>query len=270
MDLEGKCKIKNQITEGKGLQSIVTDGVTPSMMMDFGILKLDKGTIYNNKDSKERIFLLLNGEAVLRTNNNEFTVKRTNIFDEGPWSLHVPMDVEVEIGGQANGTEFAVHSTENEKIFNVKLYGPEDCRIEIRGAGQMNEAGTRLVRTILDHENAPYANLMLGEDVHYPGKWAGFPSHSHKQPEIYFYRFMPEQGFGLLKLGDQGVCMEQNDTVLILPDLVHPQVAAPGYAMYFLWVIRHLEGNPYIGPTFEEKHLWVEDPRAILWPERQL
>ncbi len=270
MDLEKACKIKGQITEEKGLQQIVTEAGTPSMMMDFGVLKLDEGTTYKNNDSKERLFLLLNGEAVLRADNKEFTVKRTNIFDDGPWSLHLPKDVEVVIEGKSDGTEFTVHSTENEKIFDVKLYGPEDCRIEIRGAGQMNEAGTRMVRTIMDHTNAPYANLMLGEDVHYPGKWAGFPSHSHKQPEIYFYRFLPEQGFGLLKLGDQGVCMEQNDTVLILPELVHPQVAAPGYAMYFLWVIRHLEGNPYIKPDFEEKHLWAEDPKAVIWPEREV
>ncbi len=112
----------------------------------------------------------------------------------------------------------------------------------------MNEPGTRIVKTLLDHALAPESNIMLGEDVHYPGKWAGFPSHSHPQPEIYFYKFQPENGFGLLKLGDEGVLLEHNDTVTIAPDLVHPQVAAPGYAMYFLWIIRHLDGNPYIRP----------------------
>ncbi len=37
---------------------------------------------------------------------------------------------------------------------------------------------------------------MIGEDIHYPGKWAGFPSHYHEQPEIYFYKFDKDQGFG--------------------------------------------------------------------------
>ena len=268
MDLEKACKIKTHIDSDPQFHPIVTEAKTPDIMMDFGVLKLDRGTTYRNSEAKERIFLLLGGEAILRTKEHDYTIKRLNIFDEGPWSLHVPMGVEVEIEGMSQGTEFAVHSTENKTMFEVKLYRPEDCRIEVRGTGQMNDAGTRLVRTILDHASAPHANLMLGEDVHYPGKWAGFPSHSHKQPEIYFYRFFPEQGFGLLKLGDQGVCMEKDDTVLILPDLVHPQVAAPGYAMYFLWVIRHLPGNPYIRPDFEEKHLWVEAPNALIWPER--
>ena len=37
----------------------------------------------------------------------------------------------------------------------------------------MNEAGTRIVRTAQDHRLTPDSNLMLGEDVHYPGKWSG-------------------------------------------------------------------------------------------------
>lgn len=49
--------------------------------------------------------------------------------------------------------------------------------------------------------------------------------------------------------------------------LVHPQVSAPGYAMYYIWVIHHLEGNPYIKPDFEEQHLWVEQPGAKYWPD---
>jgi 5-deoxy-glucuronate isomerase len=71
-----------------------------------------------------------------------------------------------------------------------------------------------------------------------------------------------------MKLGDEAVLLEHNDTVKIAPNLVHPQVAAPGYAMYFLWVIRHQEGNPYIQPTFEEEHVWVEKPEAKYWPDK--
>lgn len=48
---------------------------------------------------------------------------------------------------------------------------------------------------------------------------------------------------------------------------MHPQVSAPGYAMYYIWVIRHLKGNPYIKPDFEEQHLWVEQPGAKYWSD---
>jgi 5-deoxy-glucuronate isomerase len=60
--------------------------------------------------------------------------------------------------------------------------------------------------------------------------------------------------------------LRQNDTILIHDGEVHPQVAAPGYAMYYLWVIRHLEGNRYGTPTFVPEHRWVMDPQAKIWP----
>lgn len=268
MSLEHKYKIKNPDGFSQGYTSIVNAENSPESLMEFGILKLGEGQVFENAESRERVYVLLHGKVKLSFEGQEVTVERENIFDHKPWTLSVPKDTPVEIQGIATDSEFSVHVTENEKQFPAKLYKPEECRIEVRGKGQMNEAGTRLVRTIMDYGNAPHSNIMIGEDVQYPGKWAGFPSHSHNQPEIYFYRFEPKQGFGLLKLGDEGVCLEENDTVIIPTDLVHPQVAAPGYAMYFLWVIRHLEGNPYIKPDFEKQHLWVEEPDAKLWPER--
>lgn len=262
-------RLTQKIPFNIGYNSITElDGKHNDMMMDFGILKLHKGLQEINKEQKERAYLLICGEIVFEWEDQKVVAKRESFLDENPWCLNVPAGVEVKITGISDDTEIAVHKTLNETAFNSKLYTNNDCRIEIRGKGTMNETGTRLVRTILDKSIAPDSNLMLGEDVHYPGKWAGFPSHYHPQPEIYFYKFYPENGFGLLKLGDEGVLLEHNDTVKIAPDLVHPQVAAPGYAMYFIWVIRHLENNPYIKPIFEPEHLWVEDKNQKIWPDK--
>lgn len=57
-----------------------------------------------------------------------------------------------------------------------------------------------------------------------------------------------------------------NSTVLITKKETHPQTTAPGYAMWYLWVIRHLENDPYITPTFLPEHLWVTEPGAEMWP----
>jgi 5-deoxy-glucuronate isomerase len=58
--------------------------------------------------------------------------------------------------------------------------------------------------------------------------------------------------------------------VKILEGVSHPQVAAPGYAMYYLWVIRHLDGNRYgeksATPIFEPEHRWVTEKGAVIWP----
>ena len=269
MDLEAMCKIRQKSNFTKGYTEIVSRGSHPEMLMTFGILQLTQDESRFDDEPFERIFLLLQGKVVLSWDDSTVIAERGSLFDDDPWTLHVPKGVAVTISCVSESATFTVHSTENEKQFDSHLYTPNELVKELRGKGTMNETGTRLVRTIIDKSICSNANFMIGEDVQYPGKWAGFPSHSHKQPEIYFYKFQPENGFGLLKLGDQGVCLEENDTVIIPPDLVHPQVAAPGYAMYFLWVIRHLEGNPYLAPDFEVQHLWAGEVGANIWPERQ-
>ena len=267
MDLEAKCKIRNKNGFDLGYTEVVSSETHPEMLMSFGVLKMRQGETYKSDDNLERIFLLLTGHIVMSWEDNKKEINRESIFTENPHTLDVPAKVAVTLECLSETAELTVHKTENATIFDSHFYAPEKVVQETRGLGTMNETGTRLVRTIMDKSISKDSNFMLGEDVHYPGKWAGFPSHSHNQPEIYFYRFFPENGFGLLRLGDQGVCLEQDDTVLIPVDLVHPQVAAPGYAMYFLWVIRHLDGNPYLGPDFEEQHLWAGEADAKIWPD---
>lgn len=244
------------------------NGEHKDMMMDFGILKLASDHFYSDYLPYERIFVLLYGQIDVAWESRRERVSRESFLDDNLWCLNVPAGVAVKITGVAADSEVAVIRTENEKNFPSVIRSGSDIIREVRGEGTMNETGTRIVRTAHNVDLSPDSNIMFGEDVHYPGKWAGFPSHHHQQPEIYFYKLQPENGFGLMKLGDEAVLLEHNDTVKIAPDLVHPQVSAPGYAMYFLWVIRHLEENPYIAPTFEEEHLWVEQPDAKIWPEK--
>ena len=233
----------NAITELNGKHS--------DMMMDFGILKLEKGTQFEEECSLERAYLLICGEIEVSFEGKTVKARRESFLDDDLWCLNVAAGVKVKITGIAADSEVAVMRTENDRNFESAVRCGDAIVKEVRGKGFMNEAGTRIVRTAQDHRLTPESNLMLGEDVHYPGKWSGFPSHSHVQPEIYFYKFYPENGFGLLKLGDEGILLEHNDTVKIIPNKVHPQVTAPGYAMYYIWVIRHLDGNPYLGPDFQ-------------------
>ncbi|MDO6355662.1 5-deoxy-glucuronate isomerase [Caloramator sp. CAR-1] len=237
-------------------------------MMDFGILKIKKGQIEVDKDDKERVFLLIHGEVILEWQDRKETIKRKSCFDENPWVLHLPRRLEVKITGIAEDTEICLIKTINERDFEAKLYRDKECISEERGKGTMNETSTRIVRTVFDYSNAKYSNLVLGEVIDFPGKWSSYPPHFHPQPEIYFYKFYPENGYGFCQLGEEVYKVKNNDAVKILNNLSHPQTAAPGYAMYYIWVIRHLEDNPYITPIFEPEHLWVMDKDAKIWPNK--
>ncbi|MCW1305929.1 MAG: 5-deoxy-glucuronate isomerase [Candidatus Parvarchaeota archaeon] len=235
-------------------------------MMNFGILQLKKGQSYENSVEEERAFLLLKGQIRLLFNNESKVVKRDSYFNESPICLHVPKVTSIKIIADTNA-ELAFISTQNEELFLPQLY--DNVENEYRGKGTMQETSTRIVRTIFDKNKSPKSNMVLGEVVNYPGKWSSYPPHHHPQPEIYHYRFFPEQGFGLALLGDKAIKIENGDTVKILNDNVHPHTAAPGYVMYYIWVIRHLDGNPYMNPIFVPEHKWVMDGKALIWPERK-
>ena len=219
----------------------------------------------------EKAYLLTSGEAEFEWEGHKAAVRRTSRFDEEPWCLHVPSSVSVSVTGTKE-CELSVYRTANAASFESRLFSPEDCQVARPGAGIMNEAATRIVRTIFNKTNRPQSNLVLGETINLPGKWSSYPPHWHQQPEIYFYSFNPEDGFGYSEVGGKVHRVKANDAVLIRPEATHPQVAAPGYAMYYAWAIRHLEGLPYTGPTDVPEYSWLTraDATSGLSPGRMM
>ena len=43
------------------------------------------------------------------------------------------------------------------------------------------------------------------------------------------------------------------------------QTAAPGYGMYYIWIVRHLAGNRYRGFHYTPEHEWVLDAKQQGW-----
>jgi 5-deoxy-glucuronate isomerase len=179
----------------------------------------------------------------------------------------------VVIQAGSAGAEWFYTATDNPQSFTAKHYTPEECRSEFRGEGTMRETSTRIVRTIFDDTNRPESNLVIGEVIGVPGKWSSYPPHHHPQPEIYHYRFKPEQGFGLTAIGDTPHIIRDQDTILIREGEVHPQVTAPGYAMWYLWIIRHLDGAHYgpatHTPIFIDEHTWVMGDENKIWQPKK-
>ncbi len=238
------------------------NGIHADMRMDCGILRLKAGDVLEDTAALEKAYLLVSGEVTFTYGDTSATVSRGNCFDEAPTALHVDQNTAVTLTGIGADSEVVILRTDNKKAFAAKLYLPQDTPDEHRGAGLMRETSTRIVRTIFDYSNAPYANLVLGEVIGMPGKWSSYPPHHHPQPEIYYYKTNPAHGFGYAELGEDVVKVHSNDAVFIAPGLTHPHCTAPGYALWYLWAIRHLEGAPYITPTFLPEHLWVTEKDA--------
>ena len=251
-----------------------TRGYTPIVTLDddggavginFGILRCASGEKKDLASVYESAYLLIHGTVTFEYDNNRYTAARNSIFDEDPTVIHFAKSAAVTLVSDTD-CELAVCQVKNEKTFRTMVFDAKNMlNSERRGKGILEDTSYRIVRTVFDINNRPESNMVLGEDINLQGRWSSYPPHHHPQPEIYHYRFTKPQGYAHAELGNDVYKVRDCDTIKILNRKDHAQVAAPGYSMYYLWVIRHLPGNPYTVPEFTEEHRWVLDPKASYW-----
>lgn len=237
-----------------------------NMLMDIGVYLLQKGETITFQDTDcETVVLPLEGSIKLSWENKSVEVIRHDVFEQSPHCLHVCKGIEIVIEAFEE-SELLIQKTENNKIFPSHLYLPEECVSVEAGADVLDKTAYRTIRTIFDYSTAPYSNLVIGEVISHPGRWSSYPPHHHKQPEVYYYRFNKVQGFGCAMVGDEAYRVKHNSFITIPGDLDHPQATAPGYAMYFCWMIRHLENDPWTERIFEDEHKWLLETDCKVWP----
>lgn len=241
-----------------------------AMLMDIGYQVMDSGEQLTFEDAKkETAFVILTGSVRISWQGHTAQMARTSLFDENPACLHVPAGIEVTLNAD-KASEVLIQKTKNDKDFAAKFYRPEDCQCDQFGAGMWNGAAERTVRTIFDYVNAPYSNMVNGEVVNRPGRWSGYIPHTHPQPEVYTYKFDKPQGFGCSFIGDDAYKITHNSFSAIPGGDSHPQVTAPGYAMWYSWMIRHLPSDPWNKTrTDDPNHVWLLDPQAKIWPNNE-
>ncbi len=231
----------------------------------FGVLRLAAGEHYEIRAQRETAWLLMEGSLEASAGARSIRLQRKSLFDESASALHVAAKEAVSLSA-ITAAELTVYEIDNPAAFAPRIYGPQEVPNEHRGKGQVGDACYRFVRTIFDRRNAdPASQMVLGEVITFPGRWSSYPPHHHAQPEIYHYRFTRPEGYGHAELGEEVVKVRSFDTIKIMPGLDHAQCAAPGYGMYYAWVIRHLPENPYTVPEFSAEHRWTMSPDADFW-----
>lgn len=254
----------NNIEYGKNIITEI-DGKNKDMLMDISLVKIAKGDeIRICSSDKETAILHLTGRVKITFQNSTYTSTRNSLFDEEGFCIHLSRDKEVIVFGEEE-SEVIMQQAENHNDFETVVYDKGNIRSDIFGENVAGGTCRRIVRTIFDYNNATYSNMVMGEVITYPGRWSSYPPHHHPQPEAYFYRFDKEQGFGASFIGEDAFKIKNNSIANIPGGLVHPQTSAPGYAMYYCWMIRHLKNNPWTSRIDDEAHTWIMDKDANIW-----
>lgn len=237
------------------------DNEYSAMNMDIRVYKMQAGEEREFCREKEEIaVLLLSGELTFAWDVGEKTVSRTDVFTDGPWALHVSHGRTVRVRAEAE-SEILVQCTHNDREFESRLYAPDDAPWVYSSVGKFGNVAKRRVNTIFDHDICPESNMVLGEVLNDKGNWSGYLPHRHPQPEAYFFKFDHPEGFGASFVGDQVFKSVNNSFSAIPGGQLHPQAVAPGYQMYTCWMIRHIEGNPWLQTDRceDERFVWLHN-----------
>ena len=236
------------------------NGINSDMLMNIKVKILNAGESLTICEAEnETAILLMQGDVDFCFEGRTENAKRRSPFLDKATAIHFSKGNEVSVKANAQ-SRLVIEQTDNLNDFGVHYYKPDDLMIQHFGADQWDGTADRFVLTVFDYESAPYSNLVLGEVFHKPGCWTSYPPHYHPQPEVYYYRFNPSQGFGACFNGDDCYKVENQGCLCITPMHTHQQAAAPGYKMCYVWMIRHLDGNPWRKTRIDApEHKWLLD-----------
>lgn len=260
-----KLNVRKKI--GKGYTAIVREQKV-LQLLQFGILQLDKQESFHGPrlDDRETALVILSGNCDIWSSGQRLPTvgKRKDVFEGPATAVYLPAGNDYKIIANSS-LEAAIATAPARKRGDAVLVKPESIKVEKRGKDNF----CREIQHVMI-ENVDAETLIIGETFVESGNWASYPPHKHDQDdapeeakleEIYFFKVYPEQGFGIQTICtadrsvDEAYVVENNHAVLI-PKGYHPLVAAPGYRLYYLWVMAGekrtmmLKGDP--------RHLWIE------------
>jgi 5-deoxy-glucuronate isomerase len=232
------CIVRNTAAR-KGRNLSIVPGTTASRYLHYGRIVLGAGDapLRFETNGLETGLVCLNGSATVRANGESFTLGK---FD----SLYVPRDAAIEVAAATSGCDLAEIAAPVDRQYPMQFIRYADVQ---KDPGLRFNAGKDTNQrevNILIGKNVDAGRIMAGVTFSAPGNWTSWPPHEHAEmlEEVYLYIDMPAPAFGVqLVYTDKSdpevaTIVRENDVVL-MPAGYHPNVAAPGGQINFLWMM---------------------------------
>ena len=224
--------------EGRGRRTAVAPGATAARYLHYGRITLAAGDApvkFSSKDHEVGL-ICLNGKATVRAGGEAFTLDQ---YD----AVYVPRDSEIEV--EANdGCDLAEVSAPVEKRYPLKFVSYKEVRQNPKLHLIAGKPPAERDLNVLIGANVEAGRIMAGVTFSTPGNWTSWPPHEHSKllEEAYLFIDMPSPSFGvqfvytdpekpeLVQVVREGDCV-------LMPQGYHPNVAAPGGQINFLWMM---------------------------------
>lgn len=254
------CIVRN--TAGRNGRTLAVQPGAASRYLHYGRIVLDAGDAPVRFDTRqlETGLVCLKGTATVRANGEAFTLGR---YD----SLYVPRDGSIVVTPGAAGCDLAEIAAPVSRQYPLRLVRFADVQRDAELRFTAGKDSSQREVNILIGKNVEAGRIMAGVTFSAPGNWTSWPPHEHAAmlEEAYLYIDMPAPGFGLqlvytdAREPEIATIVREGDVVL-MPQGYHPNVAAPGGPINFLWMMaahREREDRKYgvfnVQPEFAPK-----------------
>ena len=226
--------------EGRGRRTAVAPGATAARYLHYGRITLAAGDtpVKFNSEDHEVGLICLKGKATVKANAETFTLDQ---YD----AVYVPRDSEIEVEASGpDGGDLAEVSAPVEKQYPLKFVSYKEVRQNPKLHLIAGKPPAERDLNVLIGANVEAGRIMAGVTFSTPGNWTSWPPHEHSKllEEAYLFIDMPAPSFGvqfvytdpekpeLVQVVREGDCV-------LMPQGYHPNVAAPGGQINFLWMM---------------------------------
>ena len=266
-----QCVVRDTASR-PGRTRTVAPGVTSAKHLHYGriILGASDAAITFATGEHETGLIGLKGTATVVASGQSFEL---GLYD----ALYVPRDAKIEVTPGPGGCDLAELSAPVTQHFPIQFVSFADVQ---KDPGlHFTAGGPSAQRTLnlLFGKNVQAGRIMAGVTFSEPGNWTSWPPHEHAvlAEEAYLYIDMPAPSFGVQfvytdKETPEVAVMVREGDVVLMPKGYHPNVAAPGGSINFLWMMAasretedRLFGVVNVHPDFAQGGSGLEAGRAV-------
>ena len=231
------CIVRNTGSR-KGRSVSVAPGRTAARHLHYGRIVLDAGqTLSFATDDRETGLVCLKGSATVTVEGKSYALAR---YD----ALYVPRDSAIALEASDAGADLAEVAAQVESRYPVQFVDfdevQKDSGLHFATGGPSNQRDLN----ILIGKNVQAGRILAGVTFSAPGNWTSWPPHEHAAmlEEAYLYIDMPYPAFGIQLVytnpqePELATIVREGDVVL-MPQGYHPNVAAPGSPINFMWMM---------------------------------
>jgi 5-deoxy-glucuronate isomerase len=222
----------------KGRTRSVEPGRTASQKLHYGRIVLDDGAaVAFDTGALETGFICIKGAARVEAGGQSFALRP---YD----ALYVPRDAHVRVQAEHAGCDLAEIAAPVDHVYPLQFVSYAEVQRDPGLHFTTGGDGSRRTVNIVLGKNVQAGRVMAGVTFSEPGNWTSWPPHEHGllAEEAYLYVDMPHPAFGVQLVFNSArepelATIVRDGDVVLMPQGYHPNVAAPGHSINFIWMM---------------------------------